>query len=431
MKKKFTLPTILGVLVLIGGLIAGIYMINGRQEFRLSADVEAIPKNVRFSNITDSSVTVSWTTDIESIGFVKWGTTESGTTKVVIEEGASKSYVHSANIVGLESSDTVFVKINSDTKDYDNGGTAWQANTSLAKVSQGTSLIASGTVLLPDTQSPAKSLVYLTVNGIVLSSLTSDEGSFIIPLSNYVENIPETSAIEISVNAGLNGTAQAVIYPKAIKSIPTIVIGKTYDFRSLEVKNTEELPKSSLSVPESVEVSSRFEVQKSEAAAPNIVTLESIDDGEIILTTDPEFFGKGPQNAEIEISVESELQQGEVTTDANGNWTWNPPNDLEPGEHTVTLKWRDLSGIIRTVTRNFVVSAAEGPAFESTPSATPILSPTSTPISTSVASSTPKTATSAPTPETGSLTPTLGLFILGIGILLSSVFVWNKSYAER
>ena len=432
MKRNLKLPTILGVLILFSGLIAGIYLINSSQVFKLSANIEAIPKNVRFSNIINTGLTISWTTDVLSNGFVKWGTKQNSLSKVALEENSEKSFVHSVNIVGSEIASDIFLKINSDTKDYDNEGTVWQAKTSINKIVPNSLLIASGSVLMADGKSPAKALIYLTINGAVLSGITSGEGSFIIPISTFIENVSNTTAIEISVNAGVNGTSQAVIYSKAIKSIPTMIIGKTYDFRSLITNDSNDEPKSSLSIPESVAISSRFEIVKSLPIQAGSVSIDSIDNGEIITTTDPEFFGKGPQNTSIEIAVESELQEVALVTDSKGVWKWNPPNNLEPGEHKVTVKWRDATGILRTITRNFVVSAAEGPAFESTPSATPTNRATNTPISTS--SATPKatktpTTTAPPTPETGSLTPTIGLFIMGIGILLSSIFVWNKSYA--
>ncbi len=75
MKRRIKLPTILGVLVLLVGLVAGIFLINKTSVFKLGANVPSTPKNVRFSNITDNSLTVTWTTDIESEGFVKWGGT--------------------------------------------------------------------------------------------------------------------------------------------------------------------------------------------------------------------------------------------------------------------------------------------------------------------------------------------------------------------
>lgn len=433
MKKNLKFPTILGVFVLVFGLIAGIYIVNLKQDFKLGATASSSPKNVRISNVSDTTVTVTWTTDLESNGFVKWGKKESSTSNVSLEESSEKSFVHSVNISLLDSNSNIFIVINSDNKDYTNNGVAWQTKTSSNKPSQNNSLIASGSVLLSDGKTPAKSLVYLTVNGILLSGLTSDNGNFVIPFSKYIDGVDDNNPIEITVNAGTNGTSQAVIYPKSIKAIPTIILGKTYDFRSLLPDNTNEVPQSSLSVPSSVEISSRFEVTRNEALNNvNTPTIESVDNGEIINTTNPEFFGKGPKNSELKVEVESELQETSLITDSKGTWKWSPPKNLEPGEHKVTLKWRDATGVLREITRTFIVQASEGPAFESTPSATPTIIASSTPTSTSSAtpraSKTP-TTTAPPTPETGSLTPTIGLFIMGMGILLSSIIVYKKSYA--
>jgi hypothetical protein len=440
MKKNIKLPTIFGVIILVIGVIAGVFLINSRQIFKIGASVASVPKNVRVSNITDNSVTVTWTTDIPSKGFIKWGKSELSLSKVALEDGNETNNIHSANIIGIEAGTSIYFKINSDGKDYDNQGIAWQIQSLGKKINSNENIIASGTILNPDGSTPAKAIVYLTVNGNVASATTSPEGNFVIPLSTYFETIVDTSPIEISVQGGTSGTTQAVIYPKTIKFIPTMILGRSYDFRSAEINNSNQQPESNLTIPEAVEVSSRFEVTRSTEEKETVSTLsiESVDEGEIITTVDPEFFGSAPAGSAIEIKVESELQTATIATDSKGKWTWNPPNDLETGEHKLTASFRDSNGILRTITRTFVVSAAEGPAFESTPSATPIntteptATATATATSKSTASAQPKTpiATTQPIPETGSLTPTLGLFIMGIGLLLSSIFVYKKSYAN-
>ena len=436
MKTNKKLPTILGVIILLLGVVTGVVLINSQQVFKIGADVEAVPKNVRISNITDSAVTVSWTTDIPSNGFVKWGKTEITLGKVALEETSEKSFVHSANLLGIDANSDILFKISSDGKDYNNQGISWQASTIPKKNLAANNLIASGTILKSDAGTPAKALVYLTVNGEVLSALTSDKGTFVIPISTFFDNLSASTAVEVTVQAGADGSSQAVIYPKSIKFIPAMILGRTYDFRTLQENANNEQPESSLTVPESLEISSRFEITRTETTpSTETVKIESIDEGEIITTVDPEFFGTGPKNADVEIVVESELQTETVNTGADGSWSWDPPKDLEPGQHKLTVKWRDAQGILRTITRTFIVSAAEGPAFESTPSATPIVeaaTPTaissSSPSATTKATKTP-TTTTQPTPETGSLTPTMGLFIMGMGIFLSSIFVYKKSNA--
>lgn len=432
MKKNIKLPTILGVLILVSGLVAGVFLINSRQIFKLGAQVEVSPKDVRIGNITDNSVTVTWTTDIESKGFIKWNKTSGNLSKVALEENSNPEKVHLVNILGIDKGSDIFFNINSNGNDYSNNNIPWQTSTLKQAIASNNLIVATGVILAQDGSTPAKATVHLLINGVTLSTITSSEGSWVIPISTYIESVPETTVIEINVNAGTKGVAQAVIYPSAIKTTPIILLGKTYDFRTITNSGGGSLPESKLSIPESVEVSSRFEINKdANQPSQNVVTLESIDEGEIITTTDPEFFGKGPVQTNIEVSIESELQTATISTDKNGVWNWSPPENLEPGEHTVTLKWSDTNGIIRTLTRKFIVSASEGPAFESTPSATPTITTapnaTTTPTSRATATS---TSTAPPTPETGSLIPTFGLFIVGIGILLSSIYVWNKEYSQ-
>lgn len=425
MKKKIKLPTILGVLILISGLIAGVVLINLKQIFKLGATSDFAPKNVRISNIKENSLTITWTTDIKSTGFVKWGKSGTSLSKVTLEENAEKEFIHSVSLSAIDPNTNVFFKINSEGKDFDNSGIPWQSTSLQKKMDESSLLTGSGMILSLDGSTPAKAIVYLSINGRLLSSTTSLEGTWIIPISLFMEQVQETTVIEISVIDGQGGTASATIYPKSIKTTPTIIIGKTYDFKNYVPSIDPNLPESQLIIPESVEASSRFEVDNSEPSlSTDTITLDSIDEGEIITTTNPEFFGTSPKMTEIEISVESELQTDSLTSSSTGKWSWSPANDLEPGEHTVTIKWRDVNGILRTLTRKFVVQAGEAPAFEATPSATlnQTVAPTNSPISTA-------TPSTLPLPETGNLTPTIGLFIMGIGVLMSSVFVWKKANA--
>lgn len=439
MKKNLKLPTILGLIILVFGVVTGVMLINSRQVFRIGASIENTPKNIRVSNITNNSATVSWTTDKETTGFVKWGKSINATSKVSLEEGSVKSYVHSVNILGIDSNSQIYFKINSEGTDYDNDGLGWNLKTLSSNTSSTESLIASGTILNPDGSTPAKAIVYLTINGVTLSSITSSEGNYVIPLSSYFSSISNNVAIEISVQGGNQGISNAIIYPQSVKFIPAIILGRTYDFRTAVENNSNQLPESKLNVPESVEISSRFEITKSEnenGSDASSVTVKSINEGEIITTVSPEFFGSGPKNTQIDIQIESELQTGSTTTKSNGDWNWSPPKDLEPGEHKLTVKWKDANGILRTLTRTFVVSAAEGPAFESTPSATPTNLASTTPTATAKSSSTPTTisspiATNPPVPETGSLTPTIGLFMMGFGILLSSLYIYSKNNSNE
>ncbi|MBL7036349.1 hypothetical protein ISR94_00685 [Candidatus Microgenomates bacterium] len=440
MKKNAKLPTILGLIILFVGLISGVVLINSQAVFKLGAQTETNPKNVRISNITNSSLTISWVTDKESIGFIKWGKSSATISKVQQDTTDEKATTHWVTILGLNPTESIYFKINSDGIDWDNNEIAWQATTNANSNTNPTQHNISGSVV-DQTGNPADNvLVYVSVDGALLSTTTSNSGNWLIPLSNYISTSSNSTILEISIDAGVSGSATALIYPGPAKNTPLIVLGKSYDFRTIDIDTNTTLPESELSIPDQVEISSRFEIEDGEIQNTKVVTLESIDEGEIITTNDPEFFGKAPINTEIEIVVESEMQTTNLTPNSQGQWTWSPPNNLEPGQHKVTIKWKDDSGILRTITRNFVVTASEGPAFESTPSATPVQTstPSSLPSATATATSTAiATISSSPTstppalPETGSLTPTLGLFIMGVGILLSSIFVFKTANAKQ
>lgn len=442
MKKRSKIPTIFGIILLVAGLLAGVFLVQNRQVFRLGASVEDAPKDVRIANITDSSFTVSWITSKPLTGFVHWGEGENSLNKTELDEVGVDSFTHTATIDGLSPQKTYYFKINSNGSDYDNNGLAWKTATGnqLPAISSSLGLI-SGSVLTSSGNPAANTLIYVTISGSSpLSTISSQNGSWVIStsaarsssLDSYIQINNQTSLLEISANAGPPGVSTAQIYPQSAKPAPPLILGQVHDFRNQPPSETGETPRASLDLPEQSSPSSGFVVEEqSSTPSATTVTLESIDEGEVISTTEPEFFGEGPAGAEITISVESDPVTESVTIPNSGSWSWNPPASLSEGVHKITITWRDASGILRTLTRNFVVQAAEGPAFEATPSATisPTASPSATPKTTTspTATTTAIPTTASATPESGVLTPTLLLFIMGVGTIVFSLLLWRKS----
>lgn len=440
--RKSKIPTIVGVFILVFGLAAGVLLVRNQNFFRLGASAEFAPKDVRISNTTDSSATVSWVTDRETSGFVKWGASQTSLDKTELDELASQGFTHTLTLRNLSSQTTSFFKINSGGEDFDNNGIPWQLTTGPEINTPSKTNLASG-VVLSSTGEPAKNaLIYATVGGgSLLSTITSQTGNWVIPISavrsadltSLVVVDEKNSLIEISVNAGPGGVASAQIYPQSAKPAPSIILGQVHDFKSLPPSEISEIPKASIGLPEEATPSSGFAVEeKSATPSAQSVTLESVDNGEVITTTEPEFFGEGPPGTTITITVESDPITDTLKVPSSGDWKWSTPSGLSVGAHTITLSWRDSGGILRTLRRTFVVQAAEGPAFESTPSAsptaTPKVSPTPTPTASIAATPTSTaTATAVPVPDSGSLTPTILLFIMGVGVIAFSILVWRKS----
>ncbi len=451
MIKKNNIPTILGIIVLFIGVFAGVFLLRTNQIFKIGADATIVPKDVRVSNISDSTATVSWITEAQSTSFISYGETENVNTIIKESEGDQKFFTHSITITGLKASTPYFYKINSDGTNFDNNGIPWQFTTG-SKISESQKTISvSGGVITASGQPSKRAIVYVTINGYLLSTLTSDAGSFVMQLgstrtsnlSQYADIITNQTLLDVSIEAEGGEMASVKIFPESANPIPTIVLGQNQDYRNLKPKVAGDNPNADLSLPGDSTSESKFNVtDKIATPSSKTVILDSLDEGEIVTSTQPEFFGKGPGGEEITITVNSEqVLTGTVSIPSNGSWSWSPPENLSPGAHSITISWIDVSGITRSLTRNFIVQAGEAPAYVSTPSAsspTPTVVPTVTPKSTATpiatASPTPtktasptSTASAKPIPVTGDLTPTLMLFMMGIAVVIFGVFTWRMT----
>lgn len=200
--------------------------------------------------------------------------------------------------------------------------------------------------------------------------------------------------------------------------LPSVSLGKSYDFRA----GVPPEQKESSSVPSS----SKFSVEGTSPSASSDLKITNPSSGEEINSTKPEIFGTGPAGEKLTITVNSSATlSAQVTVNQDGAWSWVPPSNLAPGEHTVTVSLTDG----RKVSRFFTVLAAGAsdlPSFTSTPSATltpspgltitPTVTPTRSPTST-LASRVSLPSTTSGVPKPGDLTPTLILSIMGVVLI--------------
>lgn len=457
MIKKNKIPTILGILLLFGGVFAGVFLLKKDQVFKIGAGPTITPKNVRVSNLTDTSATVSWITDDQTAGFISYGTSQNTGTVINETENDEKFSTHSITLTGLSPNSDYFFKINSEGSTFDNNGVPWQFTTGSSLPISQTAIPVSGTVISASSDVIKRAIVYITINGYAISTLTSESGTFVLQLGStrttdllsYAQIDSAKTLLEVSAVAPGGEVATAKIFPQAANPIPALIIGRDQDFRNLKPSLNGENPSADLNLPESATTESKLDVSGEKIIQTKSVTLESISEGEVVTSEKPEFFGEGPVGTEVSITVNSENQiSGTSKVSTAGLWNWSPPTNLAPGSHSVTISWVDTSGIKRTLTRNFVVQAGELPAFVATPSATPKSTPTSTPARTptptpkptSLPTSTPS-ATNVPTPvpsktpssvetslpQSGSLTPTILLFMMGLVILSFSFYTWKMS----
>ena len=433
MIKKNKIPTILGIIILLSGIFAGIFFLGMNQIFKIGADSSIAPRDIRVSNINNNSATISWITDKEASNFVSWGESQSLLNRVGGEDNLKLS-THTVSISGLKPNTKYFYKINSEGTMFDNKGIPWEFSTGPDLGISQNVLLVSGSVINASGKPEEGVLVYVEVGGYLLSTLTSNTGNFVFQLgsvrtqdlASYTQIDKAQTLLQISIQAGASGVASAQIFPQSANPIPPIVLGRVYDLRSLQPSESGQIPNANLNLPENTPKESKFFIPVTTGGStPTSVILESLIEGEIVTSTRPEFFGRGPGGERITITIQPDPVTQTVDIAEDGTWTFSPPADLEPGAHAITVSWIGSNGITRTLTRNFIVQASENPAFTASnsglfpsPPATPRETPTASP------SSTP-TTTPKPIPVTGELTPTIILFIMGLAVAMFSFTVWK------
>lgn len=461
------IPTILGLLLLVAGLGAGLYLV-GRATIVPKASAGEEPEEIKITNLTENQLTVSWITDVETSGFLKIGPNPSDLKTTAADDrdqltGAVGMFnTHHATVKELKPDTDYYFKIGSGSKAImfgDSAGKAYSIKTPSVLGTPPPSDTVYGKILKADGGPAEGAIVYLTLPGATaLSALAKTDGNWAIPLSTsrtedlsaYVEYDRQATTITMSIQGGKAGSAQAVTVTANDAPVPNITLGQTFDFRSdnperqlEELVSGGELPPgadlgggSVLNIPvDEIDKEVDFDdkerfgfgdiggsgITKPEESTFELEILNPEKEGEEIASSKPEIFGTSPKNVTLSIVIESPKTYSDtIAVEENGLWEWTPPDNLVPGEHTVTVSYEDEGGVLQKVVRNFVVKAAAAggtdlPSFEATPSAsaTPSAAPRVT-----------QPATDSGVPVAGILTPTLLMVILGLG-LIGLGFYWQ------
>ena len=449
------IPTLIGVLILLGGLVAGVILVNNRQGFLTKAGPTESPKNVKITNNGADTFTVSWTTDTPVTGFIKYSenpakiTSPAGDIRDQIS-GSSQSYTnHYVTVTGLNPATTNYFLIGSGSQMYDDSGKPFQVRTGPTVIAPPEDVI-SGKVVGADGNPVNNAIVYVeTEGGQTLSAMTKVDGTWRLNLALSRDSTGavltyDTAAavLSIFVQAGISGSATAITNTGLAKPVPDIVLGKNQNFvTATEASGSGTLDAGTVKS----EGFGNIAQEAAPVAAPEATETGSLTvsypalNGEMIATSSPEFRGNTAPGTTIRITVQSSVELTQmIKADKNGLWQWTPPQSLDPGVHTLTLEYTDTNNIFQRIVRTFTVLAAGDlgglPAFVSTPSGsitptitvtpTPTLSgrPSVTPLITPSVASTraanmPAT-TSSNLESTGSLGITILMGSLGVVLLL-------------
>jgi len=444
MKKIRRLPTIVGLLLVLVAIAGGVVLIKKGPNLFLRAAPELTPTQIKITNVNDTSFTISWITDEATSGFIKYGLNKNPNFTAADDRdqlsGNTESFLaHHVAVKNLKPNTIYFFKIGSGGKIFDNNGQAYQVKTaSTISSSPPPNDVAYGTVVDQNNNPVEGAIVYLSLaNANPASSLTKSSGSWVIPLnlirsadlSTHATYDKDASIEEIFIQASTTGTATVVATTKNDSPMPKITLGQNFDFREIVEEKTTILEKEQETQPETTPTS-KFSLE--EATPSEKLTIINPKEQEEINTQKPQFLGTGPVGKTLTITVESPATySGVVSTDQNGNWEWTPPENLESGEHTITVSYTDNDGKEQKVSKTFLVLAADSssmpamtasPSGETSPSAE--VSPTATPtISSTDSGRTSMPSTESGVPTSGYLTPTFLIFIMGISFIFMGLFL--------
>lgn len=428
MKKEKNIPTILGI-ILVVGLVAALVFLRRSTVFRSGASSDQRPTDVKITNITDNSFVVSWTTSKKVIGAVE-----------LIEEGSKRPFFDIRSSAGVYSGHYVKVDGLGFGKQYEftiiSGGDSFLDNNRPYRIKTAamisgelpTANLASGTVFITESSPASGAIVYFSAPGIApLSSLVTSQGNWAISLatafsedfSNLAKPPTGKSWENIFVQGGELGTSTALVYAEDDDPVPMIILGQNYDF-------TDDNNPLLSTIPTNTPLAgSRLGGGEEATVLPKEFEILNPENDEKISFPRPEIFGVGPEGGLLEIVIESPTAyEAEIEIGNTGDWRWSPPQDLTPGTHTLTIRYTDpKTNKTETFIRSFVVAAyaeENDPSFSATPSGvtstpTVTIQPTATPtvIPTLIPTIT-QPATESGVPVSGFWEPTLILIIAGI-----------------
>lgn len=436
-QRKRKIPTIVGILLLLIGIGGGIFLVEQRTSGPTKASVSIEPKSVQITNITDGSFSIVWLSEEPSTGSITYGTSASNTDVIAFDDrdidNEAKPYTtHHVTIRSLSPQTTYYFTILSSNKKFINGNNPYSITT--PEKPESTNLLepAYGQVTTPQNEPAEGSIVIINLpRSLPLSTLVKSSGNWLIPLNIardvnfnvYKDSSGEKIPLSISVFSSVTDKATAITDTKNDSPVPTITIGKTYDFKDFEGKKKTDETKEMASI------------QKSDAEdvlgnqSQNSVDVIVPADNATFVSTRPLFRGIGIPGEDVLLEIKgAQSITGKTIIAKDGRWSWTPPKDLGADKHTLTVTTTDENGDEIVFNRNFLVFKSgtqvlgDATPSGSTPTPTPLsgIGTPGTPSATLAPLFTPTpTATPASIPVAGSYEITL--FIIGTGSILSLI----------
>lgn len=210
--NRIRLPTLLGLTIIVLGIAAGVYSTLSRSSLPIKAAGDLTPKDVRITNIEDTSATISWSTSVETAGFIIYyaeGETQKSALDDMDSNVPTPRLLHYVSLKGMTPATNYYFKIVSSKLTT----APLQFITASKLDSQNTLKPIVGSVL-DGNNFLEQGLVFLEIPGAVIQSTTIKSlGSFIIPLSKVrtsdLSNIFQDTDIEAKLEVLTEGEKKA------------------------------------------------------------------------------------------------------------------------------------------------------------------------------------------------------------------------------
>ncbi len=243
------MPAILGVVLLLGGLIAALFLVGQSQGLLTRAGPTSTPRSVKTTNVKEDSFTVSWISDTKVTGFIRYGEEKGSLNRTLSDDrdqlsGSSEMYTtHYITVKGLKPNTKYYVKLGSGSKTYGSSGTEepYEIKTGGVIAEKPEVDVINGKVLLSSGQSAPGVIVYVDIpGGAPLSSLTRTTGAWTLTLSlvrtvdlaGYLGYNKETEVLSILAQGADLGTATATVTTNNDTPVPDIALGQNLDLQT-------------------------------------------------------------------------------------------------------------------------------------------------------------------------------------------------------
>lgn len=447
------IPTLFGILLIIGGIGVTSFLARNTTLFTTRAGPTDVPQNVKVTNVSGSSFTVSYTTADTVLGSIVYGKTQSLSSTTVDQRDEKNGTiaphnVHIFTISKLSPNSKYYFAIISGQTTYLENGKPYTVTT--APIIEGDipfDMQITGNILSPDGSKVSEALIYTENPDLETTVTVSENGKYTLhintmrtkDLSAYAVISPDTLFRILITNGSFS--SHVLLNPEKTKEVPLVTMSKDYDFTAETIAASASASATLSPLPV---FSTAVTPKTSQVVSLQIITPKK-DQG--LSDQRPQFKGTAAPNSSVQVIIHSDVIQTQITADSYGNWTYRPDTPLAPGMHTISILSRDASGILKTVTQTFVVfqsgtqvAEAATPSATLTQTPTPTASPsptltTPTPTVTAAVTQAPTevvtaaptalpTQTITPTPKTVKLPVTGDTSVMAAGIVgITTTFV--------